>query len=462
MSYKNRTIPMILILVLALLLPALAADRTILNPGRNRFSTQDDVELGRQMSEQVENTLPMFSDRNAEEYIDSLGRRLASSAPGEPFSYTFKIADDRSINAYSLPGGYIYVTRGAVEAAQNEAQLAGVLAHAIGHVAMRHGTAQLAKDYEARFPGSTRRSSINTVMSQLGVSFSPDSNLLKYSREAERQADIVGTQILYDAGFDPRQMVQFFQRLQTVSSQKTQDLTTSHPAPANRNQTVQREIQKMGGVRPTYRADSRDFRDTKATMAAAAPTTDRRGSTASNFPDLPSSRLIPYYGQDMQFRYPENWRVQDDGMSLTLAPSGGVLSGSLAFGMSISTFEPERIRSFGPSFSPLPGNQRNQTSLDDANTQLLDHLRQSNPNMRVISSNSRTRVDGMAAVVTELENDSPIGGTEVDRVVAVMVPDGLIYYFIGVAPEREFDQYVQAFDDVIASVRFNDSRRRTN
>jgi hypothetical protein len=257
-------------------------------------------------------------------------------------------------------------------------------------------------------------------------------------------------------------MVKFFQRLQTVSAQHSQGMVLSHPAPANRLQTVRQEMQNMGGVRQTFRTDSRDFRDTKAILATAGASADRRGSTAVDFPDLPSTRLIPYYGQDMQFRYPENWRVQDDGMSLMVAPSRGVVSGSLAFGMSIGQFETETFKPFGQSFTPAPGDQRYQSELDNANAQLLGHLRESNPNMRVLSSNGRTRVDGITALVTELENDSPTGGTEVDRVVAVLLPGGSMYYFIGVAPEREFDQYLRTFDEVVASVRFTQFGRPTN
>ncbi|MBI4473333.1 MAG: M48 family metalloprotease [Acidobacteria bacterium] len=191
---------MVFALIFALVGTA-AADRTKLKPGWNIFSPEQDVEMGREVSAEAERELPILNNRQATAYVDALGKRLASHAPGERYPYRFKIVNDKAINAFALPGGYIYVNRGTIEAAQNEAQLAGVMAHEIAHVALRHGTNQVSKAYVAQVPlsilgGAIGGNSVGAILAQLGIGFAANSILLKYSRDAERQADLMGTQIL--------------------------------------------------------------------------------------------------------------------------------------------------------------------------------------------------------------------------------------------------------------------------
>src|SRR5262245_15686442 len=132
----------VLALAPALLAVPLLADRTQLKPGFNLFSAQQDIDMGRQVSREAEHQLQMVNNRQAQAYIDALGRRLAAHAPGERYPYQFKIVNDKAINAFALPGGFVYVNRGAIEAADNEAQIAGVIAQEIGHVALRPATHQ--------------------------------------------------------------------------------------------------------------------------------------------------------------------------------------------------------------------------------------------------------------------------------------------------------------------------------
>src|SRR5262249_31347347 len=160
------------------------------------------------------------------------------------------IVNDKAINAFALPGGFVYVNRGAIEAADNEAQIAGVMAHEIGHVVLRHGTNQASKAYVAQAPlailgGALGSRSIGGVLGQLGISFAASSMLLKYSRDAESQADLMGTQILYDTGYDPRAMVEFFEKIQAESKGRAVQFLSDHPNPDNRISNVQHEIQRL-------------------------------------------------------------------------------------------------------------------------------------------------------------------------------------------------------------------------
>src|SRR5262249_48941226 len=160
-------------LVIAIALTAYGADnRTKLKPGWNLFSTQQDIEIGREVSRQAETELPILRDRQATAYIDALGKQLAAHAPGEKYPYQFRIVNDKAINAFALPGGFVYVNRGAIEAADNEAQIAGVIAHEIGHVVLRHGTNQMSKSYLAQAPlailgGALGSNSVGGILAQL-------------------------------------------------------------------------------------------------------------------------------------------------------------------------------------------------------------------------------------------------------------------------------------------------------
>lgn len=201
------------------LAPLALADRTPLKPGWNMFSPQQDVEVGQQVSKEAERQLPMLNNSRVDNYMNNLGRKLSSRAPGEKYPYQFKVVNDRAINAFALPGGRIYINRGVIEAADNEAQLAGVVAHKASHVALRHGTNQASKASAAQMPlailgGMLGSNSTGAVLAQLGAGFAVNSILLKYSRTAESQADIMGWQILYDSGYDPRAMAQFLEKIQ--------------------------------------------------------------------------------------------------------------------------------------------------------------------------------------------------------------------------------------------------------
>src|SRR5262245_11565271 len=261
------------ILAFTLAVPAFA-DRTQLKPGFNLFSPAQDVEMGRQVSREAEAQLPIMNDRQATAYLNSLGRQLASRAPNSgQYPFQFKIVNDKSINAFALPGGFIYVNRGTFDAAANEAQLAGVIAHEIGHVVLRHGTNQASKAYAAQAPlallgGVLGSNSVGSVIAQLGIGFGVNSLLLKNSRDAERQADLMGTQILYDAGYDPRQMAQFFERLQAESKGRAIQFFSDHPNPENRIGSVNNEVAKLG-ARSGARLDSPDFQEVKRTLASA-------------------------------------------------------------------------------------------------------------------------------------------------------------------------------------------------
>lgn len=452
----RRAVALVAVLTLVLA-PAAQAERTQLKPGWNMFSPAQDVEIGRQVSRDAERQLTMLNDAKVDGYIDRLGKRLAEKAPGERFPYQFKVVNDRSINAFALPGGFVYVHRAIIEAADNEAQLAGVMAHEIGHVALRHGTNQATK---ANFTqgllgilgGVVGGNSVGAIAAQLGAGFFANSVLLKYSRDAERQADLIGTQILYDMNYDARAMAQFFEKIQAESKGRPIEFFSSHPNPENRIGLVNQEITKLGGPPRNYRNDSAEFRDIKRYVLSlpAPPKAGQRpsssgGSTQSGRPAQPSTRYQGFQNSSLNLQHPDNWRVFTQGSQAAFVPDGGAVQDSrgnegLAYGAIVNVFEPHTDR-YG------------QVTLEDATNQLIRELQRGNPGMRVYRGNDRIRIGGQRGLSTYLMNDSPIGGREYDWLATVVRPEGLVY-FIFVAPEREFDNYERAFQAMLESVRF--------
>ena len=440
-------------LVCFLTLPALAADRTNVRPAWNLFTTQQDIEMGRALADEAERTLVLVTQPNANTYIDALGKQLAAYAPGTKYSYQFKIIDDDNINMYALPGGFIYVSRGLIEAAQNEPELAGALAHEIAHVALRHGTAEVSQAYVDQVPNAARgRVNVRDVMSRLNIHFDPDSIALNYSRGDERQADIVATQIMADARFDPRQMSNLFQALQNDRSNRTGGFFINHPEVTNRAAIVRGELQNLGGVPRNLRSDSPDFHSVKERYLLSDVGAGGAGG-AFGTPDQPSSRMTTYQGRGIDFRYPENWRVSEDGDTISVAPDRGFVNGSMAYGMTVSIFQPQDRYYGRNSFQTGPRSSTNVTNLSRATDQLLDHLRETNPNITVSWTDQRRRVDGREAMAMQLTNESPMGGRETDWLVAVLTSDGSLRYFVGAAPESDFSRYQRVFEDIVDSVR---------
>ena len=256
------------------LAPLASAQRSQFKPGWNMFSPQQDIEVGKRAAADAQKQLPLCNSPKIDEYLNQLGTRLASKLPtgGVQYPWEFHCVNDKAINAFALPGGYVFVNRGAIEAVDNESQLAGVLAHELSHVALRHGTNQATKanlfqgivSAGGLFGDSTSAS----LLTGLGV-FVAGGVLLRYSRTAESQADLLGTQVLYDSGYDPRALSQFFEKLQAeTKGNNPPEFFSDHPNPEHRAERVDEEILKLGGVPSNARRDAPEFAPIKREVLA--------------------------------------------------------------------------------------------------------------------------------------------------------------------------------------------------
>jgi hypothetical protein len=438
------------------LVPDVSGQRTQFKPGWNRFSPQDDIALGKRAATDAEKQLPLCNAPKVDAYLTQLGSRLAQKLPtgGVQYPFEFHCVNDKAINAFALPGGYVFVNRGAIEAADNEAQLAGVIAHELSHVALRHGTNQATKAMLAEtglgiFGAVFGDSTGGALLTQLG-SFTAGGVLLRYSRTAESQADVMGTQVLYDAGYDPRAMAQFFEKLEGETKGKNPpEFFSDHPNPEHRVGRVDEEVEKLGGVPPNAKRDSPEFEAIKREVLAL-PVVKKRtpgaaGAAASPAP--PSRRFVEYRASSYTLKYPDNWKAYRDnnGGGVSFAPEGGVVDdgsghSALAYGLIISVAQAK-------------GDPNDGNALNSATSRVIQDLQKSNPSMKIARPSERLRLNGQHGLSTYLSNVSPAGGQETDWVVTVLRPEGLVY-FICVAPQSAYDNYDKAFSSVLDSVRF--------
>ena len=262
---------------------SLCAAQTRIDIPDNRYSIQDDVRIGRQAAAEIEKQLPLISERSlVDNHVENIGRRLvrafSSRYRHRGFVYRFDVVNVRDINAFALPGGPLYVNRGLIEAAGNEGQLAGVMAHELAHIALRHGTAQATEAQSAKFQlpaiggtilGAIIGGDVGGLVAQgtqagLGIYF------LRYKREYEEQADILATQIMSRAGYDPRDLAEMFRTIERRSGSGGPQFLSSHPSPEDRYERIVQEANLLKRARPV-RHDSAQFQRVRRSLLAMAP-----------------------------------------------------------------------------------------------------------------------------------------------------------------------------------------------
>src|SRR5437870_5248204 len=247
------------------MMPASAAAQTKISYHSNRYQPADDVRLGRQAAAEAEQQFPLLRDADVTAYVERVGQRLAAAIPPEfqhpEFRYYFKVINASDINAFALPGGPMYVNRGMIEAARTEGEMAGVMAHELSHVALRHGTAQATKAQKyavgagiAGILGTILAGPAAGQLAQLPIG----AYFLKFSREYETEADLLGARIMANAGYDPRDLANVFRTLERQGGGGGGFLS-DHPSPANRYACINQEAQLLR-VNTAMRSDSREFR----------------------------------------------------------------------------------------------------------------------------------------------------------------------------------------------------------
>ncbi len=493
----NRTAHIVARPVIALaiawsLAAGVAEGQTKVNPGWNMFSAQQDVEIGAQSAAEAERQLPIVNDAEVNAYVNRIGQKLAANAGGPQFQYRFRVVNASDINAFALPGGFVYLNRGIIENARNEGEVAGVVAHEIAHAALRHGTHQASKAYAAQAGlqilggllggkvGNNTAQILNTVG---GVGL--NALFLKFSRELETQADVRGAQILAASGYTPADMVSFFNTLAKVDTSKKTTWLSNHPAPPDRIARIEKErVLLRESSTPTQnvaqlnqiKSDLRSYGTAPTTaQIASGRTTGSRGNppmtsggTSSGTGSIsqveaPSSSLLKYTNRNAAYviGYPSNWRVYDSGgFGVTIAPEGGIgdVGGrtEVVYGLIVNHYDP-----FGntPRGYLREGRASTSVTMKDATNDLLAQLRKSSPHLRVISGSGRQlRLDGKTAMAASLRGTNP--NTRINERVTVVtraLPDGHLIYMLFVTPEQDATRYNKVLSNIVASIDVNDT-----
>jgi Zn-dependent protease with chaperone function len=422
--------------------------------GFDIFSQDEEIQLGKQNAAQVMQQLPVLphSDPVAQ-YVQKLGARLAAPAPGYQWPYNFHVVNVKEINAFALPGGPIFINVGTIQAADNEAQLAGVMAHEISHVVQRHGTRAASKQMGAQLPlailGGLLGNSTLAKAAEMGISFGVGSYFLKNSRQAESEADLLGTDIMYDSGYQPQQMAVFFEKLEKQMGPGANSLInqfmSDHPNPGNRAEAVTREVKTL--MPRSYLADSSDFKAIKTRVAGMKPLTSAEvaamAKQGGSGDITPSSNLKVFTHNEYQISYPENWQVfGDQSSSVTIAPKSGVSQNAVSYGVMIANYQPEEAGE----------------SLDAATHELIASLRQSNPDLKQIGRAETLRIKAGTAKSSELIGGSPIKDAqgkalqERDWLVTVARKDGTVLYLIFIAPDKDFSAMRPTFEAMVRTL----------
>src|SRR5438046_3972599 len=218
----------------------------------NKYKPSDDVRVGRQAAAEAERQFPLLRDAEVTAYVESVGQRLVASIPPEfqhpEFRFYFKVINARDINAFALPGGPMYVNRGMIEAARTEGEMAGVMAHELSHVALRHGTAQATKAQKYSV-GAGVAGILGTIFGGPGLGQAAQASVavsfLRFSREYETEADLLGARIMANAGYDPRDLANMFRTIEAQGGGGGGGFLSDHPSPANRYARINQEAQAL-------------------------------------------------------------------------------------------------------------------------------------------------------------------------------------------------------------------------
>jgi predicted Zn-dependent protease len=270
--------------------------------GVNLYSIESEIALGKQAAQEVEKSSKLVDDPIVVDYVNRVGQRLVRNSDAK-VPFTIKVIDSDEINAFALPGGFFYVNSGLILAADEEAELAGVMAHEIAHVAARHGTRNATKEQIAEWasiplimlgPGGWAGYGIYE-----GLQMAIPIGFLKFSRDAEREADYLGLQYMYKAGYDPNAFVSFFEKIEAMEKRQPGTIPkifADHPPTPDRMAAAQKEIAEILPARDSYIVTTSEFDEVKARLQRI----ENKQKVANKAPGSPTLRTRTEQQQQQQ------------------------------------------------------------------------------------------------------------------------------------------------------------------
>jgi predicted Zn-dependent protease len=446
------------------------------NPGNVGMTRQQQEQLGLQAAGEVYKQMPVLPDNSpVTQYVQALGRKLVRVIPQQyTWPYQFHVVQQKEINAFALPGGPIFINIGTITSADNESELAGVMAHEMSHVYMQHSAKQAKKSTLPSILSGLGQivgalGGVGGALAGAGMQMAGGLWSMKYSRADEAQADAVGAIIMYKAGYPPKAMADFFEKLEKQGGGSPQFLS-DHPNPGNRVQAVENEIKDWPPK--SYNVNDANFVQAKTQAAHVRAYTAQEiangakngtwarqnaqnGAHMTGAPQAalpaglanvsyqqvqPSSNFKQLQQSGLSISYPDNWQAEAGQNGITIAPAAGAAQGAIAYGVVVSSAQ-----------------DQNASNLDQATRDLVQNLEQ-NSQVQPAGSVNRVSVNGMEGRSVELKGQSPVqrnGQPVPERDWLVTLPDsqGGILYLIFVSPESDFDHLRPTFEKMLNSLR---------
>ena len=437
---------------------------------KTSLSRDQEMQLGKQFAGQVEREMEVIHNPEIEKWLNQIGQNLAKTPQANAYPYYFKLVNDDSINAFALPGGPMYVHTGLLKAADNEGEVAGVLAHEMSHVALRHSAAQIGKQqtYGALFQivglaagtltaDQNGQCGLVCQITQAGTSLGENSLLMKFSRGYEKDADLNGARMMASSGYDPIQLPTFFEKLVKTkgTSAEPRGLAlwmSSHPATGSRVQYVSDDIKFY--PQRDYKASTGQFARIKKLVAAVPPAKPQPGKLiqpkqeAAGRTNLPTG-MKDYPANGFSMGYPSTWQAgqAEPGGSLYMVPQGGVAKGQnggveLINGAMIDYYIPQAGAA--------------STNLDASTKEFLDGLQKGDQNLKA-DKPQRVIVGNKTALKTRVTTKTSVQ-QDPDQVVYLytVARESGLWYTALAGQASKMTELEPTFKQMIESVQFPD------
>ncbi|MBS1872345.1 MAG: M48 family metalloprotease [Acidobacteria bacterium] len=428
---------------------------------KTSLSKEQETQLGKEAAAEVERTMEVVSNPQAEAWLNKIGQRLAATPQANAYPYYFKLVNEDSINAFALPGGPMFVHTGLIKAAESEDQVAGVLAHEMSHVALRHGANQMSKAQTwqtimgvvgaaAGMVGGGQCGLMCQAI-QMGGGLAENSVLMKFSRDHERDADLNGARMMAAAGYDPAALAKFFQKLEgqqgaAAQPKGLQAWLSSHPSPGNRVQYIQDDMTFY--ARREYTASSgSSFPQVQKTVAALPPAKPKPATMLQ--PVQAQARTnLPQGFKDLQTKgfaigYPGAWQAgqPQGGGGIFVVPQGGAAQQQnggveLITGVMIDYSKPK------------------STDLSAATSEILQSLKQGDQNMK-LESTKPVQLGGKPAMLTRLTTKTSNQQDPQQTVLFYTSMQGeLLFTMAAAAPPSQWSQAEPVLTQITSTVQF--------
>jgi hypothetical protein len=426
-----------------------------------------DVEVGKQAAAEVRQELPLLPENgDVDAYVKRVGQGLVAAIPMEyahsEFHYEFRVVNVSDINAFALPGGPMFVNRGMIESAHNEGEMAGVMAHEISHVALRHGTAQETKAQNPLFQiGAIGATVLGTAGGNVGKAIGQVGGaglglvMNKFSREDETQADVLGAQIMAKAGYDPQDLANMFKTIEKEAGSNGPQWMSDHPNPGNRYERISQEAKLLtiaAGVRSNQTTEfsaaqaalkampkTKTTAEIEAAKKTSAPANAGNATISANV-ERPSGQYINFEQKGLVgLSVPGNWKQMRDDSSVTFAPSG-------AYG----TQQGHSVVTHGAVVGVAAAQTNDLTA---ASNQFVEGVLQGNSYLSGRSATARARLGNWTGLQRRLTGLSPVTRRqEIVDVSTALIGNGQLLYILQIVPSDEESLYRNAFVQMLNSL----------